>query len=304
MLISLKDFKGNHPVFTPMCIVANPDFEKIENSNFENYFYEPFTDTAKKYAGSENLSELWIKGYNSKIFAPEFHGREHLNVKRWMNLLKNNNEGLRIAFNCHSIGVSNYKGITIPTYLAAFDIDDMSDIINLKEIISTGTNLFEKILGYKAEYFIASNSPEPKSLEIDLKNAGIKFLTRYKFQKHPIGHNQTQFELNWLGKKNKIGQTILTRNCSFEPSHVNNFDELNNCFNEIENAFYFGKPAIISTHRVNYISGIFQKNGDRGLTQLKTLIEKITTKWPNVEFMSSVELANLINNSDEKKNWD
>lgn len=300
LLTSFKDINGNHPVFTPMCLVANPDFDKIEDDNFDNYYYEPFTITAKKYAGSENILDLWKNGHKSKLFVPGFHGREHLNSKRWMNLLKSNNEGIKMAFNCQSIGASSFKGIKIPSYLAAFDIDEISDTINLKEIIISGANLFEELLGYKPEYFIASNSPEPKSLELDLKNVGVKYLTRYKFQKYPIGNNKTQFEFNWLGKKNKNGQIIITRNASFEPSSVNNLDELHNCFMDIESAFYFGKPAIISTHRVNYISGLLQENGDNGLSQLKALLTKIAQKWPNVEFMTSMELASLMNEGYEK----
>jgi hypothetical protein len=294
LLVSFKDFKGNHPVFTPMCIVANPDFDKIENNNFENYYYEPFTETAKKYIGSENIAELWIKGCNTKVFVPGFHGREHLNVKRWMNLLKTNNEGIKIAFNCQSIGASSFKGNAIPTYLAAFDIDNILDIVNLQKIIITGTSLFENVFGFKAEYFIASNSPEPKSLEFDLKNAGIKYLTRYKIQKYPIGADKFEFELNWLGRRNKLGQIVITRNSGFEPSATNINCGIENCLTEIESAFFWHKPAIISTHRVNYVSGLSQENADLGLSNLKSLIRQIIKKWPDVEFMNTIDLAKEI----------
>ena len=44
-----KDSTGRHPVFTAVSIVANPDFEIIKESNFQQYYYEPFTETLKHY---------------------------------------------------------------------------------------------------------------------------------------------------------------------------------------------------------------------------------------------------------------
>ena len=49
VLIKFKDKNGNHPVFTPMCVVANPDFNKIKEKGYKNYYYEPFSETCKKY---------------------------------------------------------------------------------------------------------------------------------------------------------------------------------------------------------------------------------------------------------------
>ncbi len=40
-----KDHKGNYPVFTANCVVANPDFEKIKASDFKEYHYELLTET-------------------------------------------------------------------------------------------------------------------------------------------------------------------------------------------------------------------------------------------------------------------
>ena len=37
--------------FTPLTIVANPDFSKIRDSDFSEYFYESFAETLKRYPG-------------------------------------------------------------------------------------------------------------------------------------------------------------------------------------------------------------------------------------------------------------
>ena len=59
-------------------------------------------------------------------------------------------------------------------------------------------------------------------------------------------------------------------------------------------AFCFHKPAVISSHRVNYIGALDVANRTRGLQQLRLLLSKILKTWPDVEFMSSVDLGELI----------
>src|SRR5512145_1970748 len=80
LLLSLHDKNGNHPVFTANCVVANPDFEKIKHDDFQNYHYELITETFKRYPKHQNNFEIWKKGVQDRIFMPQFHAREHLNV--------------------------------------------------------------------------------------------------------------------------------------------------------------------------------------------------------------------------------
>lgn len=62
----------------------------------------------------------------------------------------------------------------------------------------------------------------------------------------------------------------------------------------IQVAFLYNKPAVISTHRVNYIGYIDPKNRDNSLKQMKILLDKIIKKWPDVKFISTDQLSNYI----------
>lgn len=289
-----KDCTGRHPVLTPMCIVANPNFEKIEASNFSEYHFESFLETCRKYPSHDKVGEMWKIGINERLFVPQLHGREHLNVARWMRSLQTGNEGIRTAFNHQSLVGSWYKGIRLPDYLAAFDPEYTKDILTYENIIKDAGKLFSEICRYVPKHFIAPNSSEPKSLEKALKEIGIEFLTRYKLQYYPLGNGRYNIELNWLGKQNKLGQLYLTRNAGFEPSDHSKIDWVESCLAEIKNAFIWGKPAIISSHRVNYIGFIDPKNSYNGLKQLDGLLSSIIKKWPNIEFLTSFELGNSI----------
>ena len=54
------------------------------------------------------------------------------------------------------------------------------------------------------------------------------------------------------------------------------------------------KPATIITHRVNYIGFLETGNRNQNLNLLKILIQTILKKWPEVEFMTSPELGQII----------
>ncbi len=293
-LVAHKDTTGRHPVFTPMGIVANPDFDRIEASNYSEYHFESFIDTCKRYPAHDMVGELWQTGIRERLFVPQLHGREHLNAAKWMQALKSGNEGLRAAFNHQSIGGSWYKGERLPEYLAAFDPQIPADIPSYESIIKDAGKLFHETCGYKPRYFISSNKPEPKSLETHLKAIGVEYLTRYKLHRYPLGNGKYSRQFNWLGKRNKLGQLYLTRNAGFEPTSFNNIDWVSSCLNEIDIAFRWKKPAIISSHRVNYVGYIEPMNAANGLNKLDLLLSSIIKKWPEVEFLTSEELGRII----------
>jgi hypothetical protein len=297
LLSKHKDSNRRPVVFTAMCIVANPDFEKIRESGFKEYHYENFADTCKRYPDHDRVLDLWRKGIDEHLIVPAFHGREHLSVSRWLKALQQGNKGLLIAFEHQSYGASLYKGDKIPEYLGAFHPDYSSDIPALEKVIETGAELFKNNFGYQPTHFIAPNRESPKVLDRTLYNVGIKYLTLSKLRHYPLGDEKYKWEFNWLGKKNGFGQIIITRNCIFEPSDSNKIDWVDSCMKEIEIAFKWHKPAIINSHRVNYIGFINQQNANFGLKELNRLLSNITRKWPDIEFMTSTELGETIINT-------
>jgi hypothetical protein len=290
-LISYKDFKGNHPIITANTVVANPDFKKIKGCNFLNYFYEPFPETLKKYPNHDNVLNLYKEGLNDGIFIPQFHGREHVNIEMWMNLI-NTNRDFKIAFENKMWGLSNDIFPNLKSIQATFDSnkDKM-----LKESICSGLDLFEEIFGFKSNSFIANNFIWNSSLEETLAKKGVVHLQGMKYQKLPKVKNQPRKMIrHHLGEKNKHNQIYSIRNCSFEPSTDGQGFE--KTIKEIESAFFWGKPAIISSHRINFIGEIVEKNREKNIIEFKKLIKTILIKWPEVEFMDTMSLDKFIRN--------
>lgn len=97
VLDEFKDINGNPCIFTAVSVVANPDFKKIEENDYMNYYYEPFTKTLEAYYPGQNVFEMWQLGISKKVFFPQFHGREHLNISAWMDALRLNHQHTRQA---------------------------------------------------------------------------------------------------------------------------------------------------------------------------------------------------------------
>ena len=297
-LSKFKDKNGRHPVMTGVNVVANPNFEKIKENCYTHYVYEPYTETLKRYPAHDRVYELWKEGIEKRLFVPIFHGREHLNVQRWLRALRSGHRSTLLAFDNCVTGIYNgINGEKIPEFQAAFDIDTPEDLPYLKEVLITGLDLFKELYGYKSSYFVPTNGPFNNSLESVLEKKGVKYINSGKIQREPLGNGQFRKNIRFLGKKNGLGQIYLTRNCFFEPSSMEspaNTDWIGNCLKEIEIAFMWHKPATISTHRVNYLGFLHPENRERTLRKFEELLRTMLKKWPDIEFMTSMELGDLI----------
>lgn len=300
-LLKFKDKTGRHPVMTGVNVVANPDFEKIKANDFTEYFYEPYTETLKRYPAHDRVYSLWKEGIDERLFVPIFHGREHLNAQRWLRALKSRNKSTLIGFENGVTGIPRIgiNGGSVPDFQAAFDLDTNADLVYMREVLQSGLDLFENLYNYRSKYFVPTNGPFNNSLEEDLYHLGVKYINTAKKQSEPLGEGKYQTNIRFLGKQNQWGQHYITRNCFFEPSssgyeRPSNTDWVNHCLREIEIAFRWHKPAVISTHRVNYIGFLHPENRERSLKKLEELLTAMLRRWPEIEFMTSVELGDLI----------
>lgn len=291
VLNSFKDPLGNPAVFTALALCANPDFDKIRHSGFQQYFYESLSDSYSRY-GHTNMETIWQQGIKQGLMFPEFHGREHLNVAAWMRALQNKDPETRLAFDHGYWGFNNKHAFGL-MFQAAFDLEKPEDLKIQHEIIESGLKLFSKEYKRAATVFVPPNGPINNELEATAATGGIQFVSSSKIQREVFGNGITKTRFHYPGQKNKYGQHYLTRNAFFEPSQSGQ-DPVGSCLKDIEAAFRWQKPAVISTHRVNYIGGLREENRSYGLELLKELLKNIQLKWPETLFMSSDKLGLLM----------
>lgn len=291
LLLTVKNVNGEHPILTANSIMANPDFDKIRESDFKRYYYEPFYKTFERYPEHQNNLEIWRKGIERGIFKPQFHGREHLNINRWLAELQRKNEKTHLSFDWRA----TYSGYEDYSFMEAYDWDVPSDIEDHKKIITEGLALFEQVFGYKSKSFIAPCYNWDPLLEPFLAQQGITCIQGISSQLAPTGtFNNYQSIKHFFGERNDYGSYYNVRNVFFEPVNNPSKDWTDLALARIQAAFLYHKPAVISTHRINYIGYIDPKNRDNGLAQLKKLLEVVVKKWPDVKFISTDELSNYI----------
>jgi hypothetical protein len=295
LLTSFKDKNGNHPVITANCVVANPDFNRIKEDNYQQYHYELISETFKRYPEhSQNLA-LWKEGNEKKVFHPQFHAREHLNVSKFMKALQENDPDVHFGFS-HQMPGSIRKGKERNGnyFVEATHYSSEQDKTEKLNIYMVGLNLFEEIFGYKSQSVIPPNYTWNAAYDKPTKEIGVKYLQGIRKMREPVPGSKPHFSNRFLGKKNASGQIALVRNVTFEPTLINNKDTVERCLTEIGIAFLMKKPAIISSHRINYVGFIDKKNRDTNLNLLKEVIKNALKRWPDAEFMTSDALGMYI----------
>lgn len=216
-----------------------------------------------------------------------------MNVVRWMEALRKRTPEMMFTFD----NETTFSGDGDYNFMEVLDYNSPADLKSMKEGLSEGMDLFASIFGYRSASFIPPCYTWSSEVEETLYEGGVKYLQGLVIQQVPTGKfGRYKRRYHFLGSTNGLGQRYLIRNCFFEPSLSGSDDEVDRCLSRIAVAFRWNKPAIISSHRINYIGALDKSNRDRTLDMLRKLLERILSKWPDAEFMTSDQLGDLIVN--------
>ena len=295
VLQSVRDNHGNSAVLTANALVSNPNFDRISATDFESYhsigLKETF-DILRAASDEYQLGlDLWRQGQQAAVFVPQLHGNEHLQVNRWLRQLKAGNEVVLEAFKWRMWGVSRHASPSIEKSLqAALEYDSEEDKSFILKRIDASLTEFQSLFGFPSTTFIAPNYTWFPEVEEVLWNGGVRFLQSSSAQRIPTG-GSVEIQRHFIGERSPYGLLYQVRNVHFEPVENQNINWADKCLREIRTSFLWGRPAIISTHRVNYIGKHNSTNRDQSLKQLEELLRRIVSIWPSVQFISSVELG-------------
>jgi len=299
VLTSVRDAKGRHAVFTPYALPCNIDFETMESEGYKEYRFETLPITFEKlqeqqpnaYAGTWGL---WKEGMTQGLMQPQFHGREHLNLRLFEEKLKAKDIQLLTALKNRSYTSISEEGFPTIYSTAAFDFWDSKENEAFKDIIKEGLKKFEHVFGYASDCFTPPVYSIHHSLFQTLEENGIRTIDLGLINKEHQGFNVYKTEWNYTGKIKPAGLKVVVRNVVYEPTDSRGVDWVAFTMKQIEAAFRWNRPAVISSHRVNFCGHIDVKNRVEGLESLKKLLAAIIKKWPEVEFISASELGKMI----------
>lgn len=292
-----SDTYGRPAVFTFNTVMGNPDFEAIERDGFERFHHQHFSDSYRYYYEEDFLGE-WKQAMERGFIRPQFHGREHLNTPLWMADLRAGHAETHIAFRNRFYGLQTKTSSRWQkNYSAAYCAESMDQMQAISEIASEGLALFEQTFGYKSKTFVACNYFLPWELEQHLSHEGVRHIQTQRGYMQPMPSLQGAPRARYrrTGQKNKFGQRYGVRNVLFEPYLDETSDWAEKALVEVNQAFNVGTPAIVCTHRINYVSGMDMKHRDRCLRYLNRFLSGLFQRWPDVEFITSDQLSDLMN---------
>ncbi len=228
------------------------------------------------------------------MIVPLFHGREHLNLKVLEEKLAAGDHEVLTALKNRSYTSISSSGYSSISPMAAFDFWDFEENKRFEKIIREGLNAFETVYGYRSDHFNPPGGREHPVIHKALKENGVTYIDTPLLKREHQGNGKYKKVPNYTGKRNDLNQTYLVRNVVFEPTEDRQIDWVAYALQQIETAFRWNRPAIISSHRVNFCGHIDEKNREKGLSALRSLLQKVTERWPEVEFMAANELGKTI----------
>ncbi len=290
ILGSVKDINNKSACFTAYSLCCNPDYETIVKNDFTDYKSELLTTTFMRIPGGKQTWDVWQQGMKAKMLIPAFHGREHLNLRLVSDAFKNRDPKIMSAFQLGSF--SNIERKRFPSFYAAFDQVDTSDIALHKEIIIDGLQKFEQVFGFRTLNFNAPGGRESHDLHQTLVDQGIEFIDSGFEKMIMLSQGKVQKQYMWMGKNTKDNLKVILRNSVFEPA--SNPNAVAEAFKQIQIAFKLKKPAVVSSHRVNFSGAIDENNRRKSLADLKSLLSLVQKAYPDVEFVSTTDLGKIM----------
>jgi len=294
VLDSVKDRKGRPAILSPFTIMANPDFDRIRETGFSQYYYKPFTDTLREQPGGTKTIERWMEGISRGIFQPELHGREHINVPIWMRKLQSGDKVYQFCFD------NRFAHYTAPDsnvpIQASYFTEREDDFYFLDDSLADGIRLFESVFNRKPTVFNPPNAIFDSRYYMTLFNNGIKNIDSSHWRMEPDGKGNVDKKRRKFGEISDEGIVHFISNCAFEPVRKTT-NVVGDTMKQVAAAFKWGKPALINTHRVNFVTGRNGTHVDRSLKQFAELLQSINKNWPEAEFMGAGEFAQYMNST-------
>ncbi|MCK5113203.1 MAG: hypothetical protein KAR11_00380 [Phycisphaerae bacterium] len=290
-----KDSTGRPPCFTANFIMTNPDFAKIRESNFQTYSVIPQKDDWDK-----SLVKLYYKGMKERVFYPQLHGYDHMCSGAWLRQLREGNPEFRLLFDL-GVRMDPQTALGKPGRSSA-EFVDLSTTpstavpyeTQLKHLADAQA-IFKDVFGFRSLsliapcYYFDANTLKAANV------VGIKYIQAGNTQcEKVIAKGKYAIHRHYLGQSTGCGDEVyLTRNAHLDPGGPDPYDA-DACLQQIEWAFNLKLPAVIDTHRIFYMSTNDPKMAEHSRGQLDKLLTQIEKRYPNVRYLTTPELGQLV----------
>jgi hypothetical protein len=294
-LSSFKDSLGRNPVFTANFVVANPDFSRIKESGYKNYHFVPITDG---FPGSwrerESPLSSWREGIARGLFVPEYHGFSHFNHSNWIEGLRKGDRRLKDFFEEEMF--SSSKGYpTIAEYgVRLSGRIAYRTLVEQYSEISRGVKIFRRAFSRNPRTTIPPHDISNTQTLLAFSRAGVNFVQSEK--------RQVSSMLDLWPRRPSTPIAFVTRVISELSLIVRTYRNVRLEMEEYPSEatldltrkiFSMGGPAVVGTHRQNYVSGLDRNNSEEGRERLVSYLKGLSED-PLLTYLSSFEGSQLM----------
>jgi len=288
ILARFIDALGRKPVATLGVILAAADTRRIRNTGGVEYFSASLSEPC--YAP---LLEVMKEGLRKGVFALHLHGMEHywpptlmqvaakdMNVRDWMQT-----EGIPSTESLPSHLQARWTDASV---LPSRALEKTPQLAAITEEAS----LFGRCFSVRPRVAVATTFVWTEEVEAAWAREGIDVIitpgVRYTCRDasgKPGGEDKRMLN----GELSKNGQIYLVRDVYFEPMLGHTPERL---VNDAKERARLGRPCLVEMHRLNFIGAA--ENCESSLRVLEAALEKLQRTFPEIRYMTSLELAEAI----------
>jgi hypothetical protein len=284
---------GLPAVFTAFTCVGNPDFAAIRANGFTEYADIGLDRGVPSGWERGDIAGKMREGLDRGVWAPEFHSfLHHTSPKRLMERLNSDSPDGELARELFDLGCY-YQGEHVPEYEGLIVREQF-------ERVAGGVERFRNIFGFSPSAAVTSDAyPETEIVwaangvkAICLKNCRVNTGDVVVYPTKPWNMQNVYQKIG--GYNETLGAVYLTRNVFFECLY-NGSERSGHSAAEvlsvIERCFgAYNEPAMVSTHRTNYVSFDSEMTKMR-YNELERLLRALQER--GVFFLTSGEVAEL-----------
>ena len=273
---------GRPVVFTPCYAVANPDYEKIIESDLAEY-HDIFLDEGVpgRWQHADILGKA-REGMTRGVWMPEFHTRlHHAQPHKWLQAVRDGSPQAAKLFEYQMFQCEERR----PEY------EDMTPEQQAEWIVPAIRRM-EKLFGRASRCGVNSDAgPETEAvwaaqgLRVRMCRGNVPNARTADPPQQPV-----------MGTyRADIDMTYLSRNCYLEPLGSGDLNHTNGAIPAAQaalNNWQHGLPTVCSSHRKNFLSFI-EEETENGYDQAAWFFDKLTSEHPDIYFLTSWELAQM-----------
>lgn len=299
VLTSVTDAAGRGAVLSAYFTPTNLDFDALEEWDATSDPHPPLVSLTETFARAAQRDEgayagawdLWQDLFARDLAAPYYHGRQHFNTKAFVEKWREGDAALRAACAQGSLARLTSRDSAGRKIYAALDIGSVSELPDIAAEILDGADRFEAVFGHRSRVFNPPAGRAHPDLHETLAEAGLWYLEAPYKEAYHLGDGKRRTMVSRTGDVASRSTRKIVRNVVFEPGPNGIDASIMAARASVSAAFRMGKPAIISSHRVNFGTYIDPAHGRANLEALRKLLKHIIADHPTIRFVSTYELG-------------